>query len=360
MSYNTILATAPLTTQNYHLKMIGTSIGNSLIWDNGTNVGIGNTNTSYTLDVTGTGRFTGQVNSSLVGHSTIGLYLNSNQPSGINWYDIDDNEQYSMGIIANSGGGYWGLWSSTSSTAIDRSATTPKLVVKNSGNVGIGTGSPTFLNSSYTGMSINNSGNGGFIDFQCNGTTIGRVLNNTTNFYVGSTASVPLILTTGDAERMRITSGGALCIGGTSYGGLGISFNQSVGQIFNYSGTGVNTNIEFKNSNGTVGYIQSNGSTTAYVVTSDYRLKEDFKILNGLEKVLAIKTYDYKWKNSEDRMDGVIAHELAEVLPYAVYGEKDAEQMQGVDYSKIVPVLVKAIQEMNTKIIELEKIVATK
>jgi hypothetical protein len=59
MSYNTILATAPLTTQNYHLKMIGTSIGNSLIWDNGTNVGIGNTNTTYTFDVTGTGRFNG-------------------------------------------------------------------------------------------------------------------------------------------------------------------------------------------------------------------------------------------------------------------------------------------------------------
>jgi hypothetical protein len=47
-------------TTNYHAKFTGTStIGNSLIWDNGTNVGIGNTNTSYTLDVTGTGRFTG-------------------------------------------------------------------------------------------------------------------------------------------------------------------------------------------------------------------------------------------------------------------------------------------------------------
>ena len=61
MSYNSILASAPLTTQNYHLKMIGTTIGNSLIWDNGTNVGIGNTNTSYTLDVSGTGRFTGAI-----------------------------------------------------------------------------------------------------------------------------------------------------------------------------------------------------------------------------------------------------------------------------------------------------------
>ena len=59
MSLNTILATAPLTATGYHLKATGTALGQSLIWDNGTNVGIGNTNTSYTFDVTGTGRFTG-------------------------------------------------------------------------------------------------------------------------------------------------------------------------------------------------------------------------------------------------------------------------------------------------------------
>jgi hypothetical protein len=46
-------------------------------------------------------------------------------------------------------------------------------------------------------------------------------------------------------------------------------------------------------------------------------------------------------------MDGVLAHELQEVLPYAVNGVKDGEQMQGVDYSKIVPVMVKAIQELS-------------
>jgi hypothetical protein len=61
LSLNTILATAPLTTTNYILKATGTALGNSIIYDNGTNVGIGNTNTSFTLDVSGTGRFTGIV-----------------------------------------------------------------------------------------------------------------------------------------------------------------------------------------------------------------------------------------------------------------------------------------------------------
>ena len=91
------------------------------------------TDAGYKLDVNGTGRFSGQITNSLTGQSTIGLYLNSNQPSGINWYDIDDNEQYSMGIIANSGNGYWGLWSSTSSTAIDRSTATPIFKVGRTG-----------------------------------------------------------------------------------------------------------------------------------------------------------------------------------------------------------------------------------
>ena len=98
-----------------------------------------------------------------------------------------------------------------------------------------------------------------------------------------------------------------------------------------------------------VGNISVTTSATAYNTGSDYRLKEDLKEIKGLEKVSAIKVYDFKWKNEESRMDGVIAHELQEVLPYAVYGEKDGKEMQGVDYSKIVPVLVKAIQELSAE-----------
>jgi hypothetical protein len=110
----------------------------------------------------------------------------------------------------------------------------------------------------------------------------------------------------------------------------------------------------FENANGAVGTIFTSGSSTSYNTSSDYRLKEDLKEINGLEKVSAIKVYDFKWKASNERTDGVLAHELAEVLPYAVNGEKDGKQMQGVDYSKIVPVLVKAIQEQTQIIKDLE------
>jgi hypothetical protein len=111
---------------------------------------------------------------------------------------------------------------------------------------------------------------------------------------------------------------------------------------------------------GTVGTITSNNTNTSYSTTSDYRLKQDLKNYNALDLVSKINTYDFEWKADNSRMYGVIAHELAGVIPYAVIGEKDAIDLkdkiipQGVDYSKLVPILVKAIQELEARIKQLE------
>ena len=84
------------------------------------------------------------------------------------------------------------------------------------------------------------------------------------------------------------------------------------------------------------------------------RLCQDFKNYNGLDLISAIKTYDYEWKSDKSRMYGVLAHELQKVIPYAVSGEKDGKEMQGVDYSKIVPILIKSIQELEARLKTLE------
>jgi hypothetical protein len=107
---------------------------------------------------------------------------------------------------------------------------------------------------------------------------------------------------------------------------------------------------KFLHNGNLVGYIASSTTATSYVTSSDYRLKEDLKDFNGLMMVLDIPVYDYKWKVDESRSYGVMADELQKVLPDAVSGEKDAEQMQGVDYSKIVPLLIKSIQELKAEI----------
>ena len=111
----------------------------------------------------------------------------------------------------------------------------------------------------------------------------------------------------------------------------------------------------FYNGNGLVGYIDTTGSTTTYSTSSDYRIKEDLKDFNGLDLISKMNVYDFKWKSDETRSYGAVAHEIQEIIPQAVVGEKDGEQMQGVDYSQLVPVLLKSIQELKAEIDELKK-----
>ncbi len=122
--------------------------------------------------------------------------------------------------------------------------------------------------------------------------------------------------------------------------------------------------IIFKNQGNSLGFIgtSASGTNVLYSTTSDYRLKTNLKNYSGLDLVNRIKTYDYAWKKDHSRMFGVMAHELQKVLPYAVSGTKDAVDEEGkiipqtVDYSKLTPILVKAIQEQEKKINQLIKV----
>ncbi len=162
------------------------------------------------------------------------------------------------------------------------------------------------------------------------------------------------------STRMIITSDGIVGIGDlnpTLATRLVIAASSGSGNVCDIrTGTTANTNvgaIVFRNSaSAYCGQITVNGATgvTSYLSASDYRLKEDLKDFKGLDLVSNIKVYDYKWKSADERTYGVVAHELQEVLPQAVNGNKDDEQMQSVDYSKIVPLLVAAIQELKAEI----------
>jgi hypothetical protein len=163
-------------------------------------------------------------------------------------------------------------------------------------------------------------------------------------------------------ERMRITSSGVIQnadIDNTTSAALKISNNAGAGNFtygISIEDDSTNTGlILFSNAAGTsIGNITRSGSSTVYATSSDYRLKEDLKDFAGLDMVSKIPVYDFKWKADESRSYGVMAHELEEVIPNAVSGDKDAEEMQGVDYSKIVPLLVKSIQELKSEIEELK------
>jgi hypothetical protein len=137
---------------------------------------------------------------------------------------------------------------------------------------------------------------------------------------------------------------------------------QSPGNSYNLTcsrlggGTGSTGQVVFENDNGAVGSIFTSGSTTAYNTSSDYRLKNAIAPMTGaLDRVMQLNPVTYKWNADGADGEGFIAHELAEVVPQAVTGEKDAvdadgkPQYQGIDVSFLVATLTAAIQELKAE-----------
>jgi hypothetical protein len=283
----------------------------------GGNVGIGTSSPAYPLQVRRAG-----------GGGSLGISIDSVGATdrAVQYFAIQDS-------ASGAGAGHAFYYRTPSSTT-----DTLGLLLNEDGNVGIGTSSPSrrlSIESSDIWMSIKVTGNREYL--------IGQGTSDALRFFDA----------TADAERMRITSGGQVGINTTSFDfgeKLGLYSTTSYTLHSKRSGTGSEGHFAFSNANGGVGSIFTSGSSTFYNATSDYRLKQDLKDYNGLNLISAIKTYDYEWKSDKTRMYGVIAHELAEVIPYCVTGEKDAEMMQQVDYSKLVPVLVKAIQELKSEL----------
>ena len=89
-------------------------------------------------------------------------------------------------------------------------------------------------------------------------------------------------------------------------------------------------------------------------------MKKNIKPLeNGLKRLCELKPVKFDWKENDSSSEGFIAHEVQEIFPDAISGEKDAELMQGMDYGRITPLLVKAIQEQQDIINELKTRIET-
>ena len=134
-------------------------------------------------------------------------------------------------------------------------------------------------------------------------------------------------------EKMRIVSQGRLRIKCEDFTNDPSSSNRGVmigdsstGSTFsNGSATGMANNIIFANGNGLVGKISTNGSTTTYHTSSDYRLKENaVPISDGIARLKTLKPYRFNFKaDPSTTLDGFFAHEVSSAVPEAVDGEKD-------------------------------------
>jgi hypothetical protein len=120
--------------------------------------------------------------------------------------------------------------------------------------------------------------------------------------------------------------------------------------------------IEFHNTNNQVGSINTNGSSTDYNTSSDYRLKENVNYnFDATSRLKQLKPARFNFIADADKtVDGFLAHEVSDIVPEAIHGTKDAVnedgsiKPQGIDQSKLVPLLVKTIQELEARITTLE------
>ena len=115
--------------------------------------------------------------------------------------------------------------------------------------------------------------------------------------------------------------------------------------------------VEFRTVNIKRGSIEATSTGVTYNTTSDRRLKKDIEtITDGTDKLMAMNPVTHGWKSDPeaDTVHGFIAQEMLDIVPEAVSGDPEGEEMMSMDYGRITPVIVAALQEANKKIMELE------
>ena len=204
--------------------------------------------------------------------------------------------------------------------------------------------------------------------------SLGYLLANSTTVQIvsdktGTGSYLPLTFITGGAERARFDTGGRFVVGTTNNAASGANGWTTIENQTGFYGLGINAVnqagsyylVNFGAAGVAVGNIISDGTTTSYNTTSDYRLKENVQPMTGaLAKVLALKPVTYTWKRTGTSGQGFIAHELQAVIPDAVTGAKDDvddegnPRYQGMDASHIVATLVAAVKELTARVAVLE------
>jgi hypothetical protein len=379
--------------------------------DSSGNVGIGTSSPSDTynfskaLDINGTGgsiiylRTNGSTtNTSAIGNSGTDLYIKNNAAGNIRFFNNGQN--------------------------------TERMRIDSSGNVGIGTSSPSSLldvdqsQNAETNIELTNTNTGSSAQVRTKYTTDGGLftVGKTSNAhayggdaYIHNVDNTNIRFATSDAERMRLDSSGNLLVGKTATSGatdgaelrstgllVAVTTDDHAG-YFNRKGSD-GLLVVFSRQAALVGSISVTASATSYNTSSDYRLKTDAQPMTGASaRVQALNPVNFEWIADGTRVDGFLAHEAQEVVPEAVTGTKDAmrdeeyevtpavyedvvipavldedgneleaertEQQlvteavmgtrsvpdyQGIDQSKLVPLLTAALQEALTKIDALE------
>ena len=316
---------------------------------------------------------------------------------GINFYANDSSTngtgaKVNIKAIATSTAGTvtaltFGTSDSASATAVEA------MRIDASGNVGIGTTSVSDKlqilgggSSNTTGITLtNNNGTdniGNSITFRgsygapfSTDNIYARISGLITSYNGSKTGN--LVFSTGSnnsiSERMRIDASGNLLVGSTD-ADAGISGTPTNPPRFSFkvgNGEGIRSSTtgshywntlndssvhNFRRNGADVGSISVSTGATAYNTSSDQRLKENIADADDAgSKIDAIQVRKFDWKVDGSHQDyGMVAQELQVVAPEAVHQPADSEEMMGVDYSKLVPIMLKEIQSLRARVAQLE------
>jgi hypothetical protein len=363
--------------------------------DNSGNVGIGNTNPQHPLHFGDSGGY----------HISIGS-ANTTPGGNTPWLGVFNNSSiasatYGWGIYDSSADGSLQIWNRAGNTTGYNAFT-----IKRGGNVGINwSGSTARLGiiqsgSSTPGMNITDGSTSDFLVYAGHSSGIARIGPSTGQ----------LAIQTAGTERMRINSSGIILVGTTSPSAgfitcMELKGTESPLSIINETATDASdrTSIGFRNAAGTmVGNVGVNNSGTVFNTTSDYRLKENVDYtFDATTRLKKLKPARFNFIAQPDNtIDGFMAHEVQDIVPEAITGVKDATETktnavvnsygnyiaeniteeewlagkengtydadttwaashtqniyQGIDQAKLVPLLVKTIQELEARITALE------
>ena len=371
------------------------------------NVGIGTTSPSHTLTVQkDVDDYIAKLENDGNSTSSNGLWVDTRWNTATNTVFKVTTNSGTQDVIVAKGNGNVGIGTDSPSEIL----TIRKSVVA--------TASPNYA----VGLNLQNLVDGGNRILFGNSvtTTLAAIDGNVTSSGAGTDDGVISFSTAINgtlAERVRISSSGTMLVqtGGaapsSSQEGVSIGLSGPNGGSISIANTLTSTFagvMNFINGNGTVGTISTSASATSYNTSSDYRLKTDAQPMTGASaRVQALNPVNFEWIASGDRVDGFLAHEAQAIVPEAVTGAKDAmmdeeyevtpavyedvvieavlddegneleaertEQnlvtdavmgtrsvpdMQGIDQSKLVPLLTAALQEALTKIDAMETRIA--
>ena len=326
-------------SDGYTLLDVATNTGSALFVRGDRKVGIGTSSPSHSLHVVSSGN--GEIKAER--SSGAAILIQAQSANG----KIGTSSNHNLGFNTNG---------------------TTRLTIDTSGRLGIGTSSPDDeldVEGADPAIRLTDTSASGYARlFANNGSLLlqsdeGNSVNNSIiGFDVDGT------------ERMRINSSGSVFLGTTTEGTTHAYFSSAsddrmVLHLGNSSTSGTGVAV-FQNPNGTVGSIRTSGSSTSFNTSSDYRLKENVDYhFNALDRVAQLKPARFNFiADADTTVDGFLAHEVQDIVPEAISGEKDGvddegnPEYQGIDQSKLVPLLTKAIQEQQEQIESLKSEIA--